>query len=97
MSLSVFLGAEEEESAEDPEDEIREESECGEVNIELPVVCPDGKDLEDGENANAEYVDWTHIEVVPFIDLAKLAGRGALVGRVCSAAWPGTDPCISRG
>ena len=70
---SIFLGPEEEERSEHPEDQVREESECRKVDVEFSVVCADGENLEDGEDADSKDVDRPHIEVVSLIDLAQLA------------------------
>jgi hypothetical protein len=68
----VLLRSEEEKRSEHPEDHVREETECREIDVELSVVGADGKDLEDREDADAENVDGAHVEIVPLIDLAKL-------------------------
>ena len=73
LTSSVLLRPEQEERSEHPEDQIREESECREIEVEFPVACADGKDFEHGEYAHAKDVDRPHVEVMSLIDLAELA------------------------
>ena len=73
LTSPVLLRPEDEERSEHPEDQIREESECREVDVEFSISRTDGKDFKDGENADAKNVDRPHVEVMAFIDLAELA------------------------
>ena len=73
FTSSIFLWPEEKECSEHPEDHVREETECREIDIELPVFHTDGENFENGENADAKNVDWPHVKVVSFVDLAQLA------------------------
>jgi hypothetical protein len=69
----VLLWPEDEERSEHAEDHVRKETKCREVDVEFSIACADGKDLEDGEYADAKNVDRPHVEIVSFVRLAKLA------------------------
>ena len=73
LTSPVLLRSEKEERSEHPEGQIREESECREIDVEFLVACADGKNLEYGEDADAKNIDRPHVEVMAFIDLAQLA------------------------
>jgi hypothetical protein len=95
LSSPVLLRPEYEERSEHAEDNVCKETKCRKVDVELSVACADGKDLEDGEYADAKNVDRPHVEIVSFVDLAKLTNfltieilfTGAVPKHVLDMEW----------
>ena len=73
LSVAVLLRTEEKEISKYTECQVHQKSEGREVNVKLPVVGADGKDLEHGEAGSTEYVNWPHVEVRTLFYATELA------------------------